>query len=205
MRRINKGVPIDCFANMIAKDKPINWNEFHAKHQVVYNDIREYICIIEQDCLCGYTELPINDIQRSHVDHYRKKSLFTDMEFDWNNFVISVIDNNFGANHKDNNYCNCKEDYCQILNPIEDSCECYFEYTNLGEIEPKKGIEQSIQEKARKTIEVFNLNHESLTERRKTILSAIISVKDQLTNDMIQTALANNGFKSFIEYQLSNL
>ena len=204
MRKNNKSTTITSFQDRIKKHKTKNWNELHEKHKDVLQDTRFSICVDEQDGLCGYTELPIDDIEDSHIDHYRKKSIFPLLTFDWNNFIVSVRDNNFGANYKDNNYCNCEKDYCQILNPIEDSCESYFEYTNTGEIEPKKGIEQSIQEKARKTIEVFNLNHTSLVSRRKSILCILDSYKNQLSNDQIESILSGNGFKSFIEYKLNN-
>lgn len=205
MRKINKGNPIPCFIDMITKDKPGNWDELHTKHKIVYQDTKFSICVDEQDCLCGYTELPINDIINSHIDHYRKRSIFPHLTFEWNNFIVSVMDNDFGANYKDHNYCKCKNDYDCILNPVEDDCQNYFSYTCLGEIKPRKGIDAVMSKKAENTIKAFNLQHEALQRRRASILSHIEAYKGQLEKKDIISILSGNGFKSFIEYQLNNL
>lgn len=205
MRKINKGVPIACFVDMVTTNKPKNWDELHANHRAVYQDTRLSVCVDEQDCLCGYTELPINDVTNSHIDHYRKKSIFPHLTFEWSNFVVSVMDNDFGANYKDHNYCKCKDDYDKILNPMEDDCENCFAYTCLGQIEPRKGIEPAMMEKAENTITVFNLRHKALQRRRASILAQIEAYKGQLEKQDIISILSGNGFKSFIEYQLNNI
>ncbi|MDR1181186.1 MAG: TIGR02646 family protein [Bacteroidales bacterium] len=203
MRKINKNVAPQRFSDMCLKNKPANWDEFHRNHQEIYNDCRETLLINEQDCLCGYTELPIKNSTDTHIDHYRKKSLFPELCFEWNNFIASTNSDDFGARYKDNKYCSLKSDYQTILNPITDDCVTYFEYNSFGYIKPQNGLNETDKEKAEKTIEVFNLNHNSLKSRRQVVIQFI---KSHLSGDLpaveIEKALSSGGFKSVVEQEL---
>ena len=103
MRRINKSGTIESFVRRVKnkKSKPVNWKDFHSKHQNVFNETRSYICEIEQNKLCGYTEMLIDNITNSHIDHYKKKDIFHELEFEWSNFIVALNDDNFGARYKD--------------------------------------------------------------------------------------------------------
>lgn len=190
---------------MLKNSKPQNWSEFHKNQKDVFNDIRDHICINEQNCLCGYTELPIEDITECHIDHYKKKNIFHTLEFDWGNFIVSCNDDNYGARYKDQKHCKCKDDYNNILNPVTDKCEDFFQYDSFGNIYPNRSIDKLLQQKAQNTIDVFNLTHKSLVNCRAAIMLAINSYKDQMTIQDIQSALSNSGFRSFVDYQLANL
>ena len=198
MRKINKLTPIQIFSDFVNKQKPKNWDDFHKYGQKIYEDTREQILITEQDCLCGYTELPINDVRNTHIDHYKKKSIFPLLTFDWNNFIVATMNNEFGANYKDSNYKIKKEEYAEILNPVIDEIQQYFEYMTWGEVKPKHTLSEEDFLKADKTIIVFNLNHNSLKRRRRNLIKMASSYKDFTKSEKI-SYLIYSGFLSLLE------
>lgn len=200
MRKINKQAPIQTFIDLSLDYRNSKWSDFVINHHEVYEETRSTILINEQCCLCGYTELPINNERKRHIDHYRKISLFYELTFDWNNFVVATKDSVLGAGAKDKliNQSNYQQIYQQIFNPVEDNVQDYFEYTIWGEIKSKNGISDNNKTKADKTIEVFNLNHNSLKQRRKNIISQIRSCSNVSCYVKLDI-FKNVGFISLIE------
>lgn len=198
MRKIHKQAPIQNYSDFVKKQKPKNWDDFHSLGQEVFEETRSTILTVEQFRLCGYTERPINNEKKSHIDHYRKRALFPKLTFDWNNFIVATIDEDFGAKYKDNKYKITKEEYDQIFNPVVDNVQDYFEYTTWGEIKSKEILSDSLKAKALKTIEVFNLKHVSLTIERRNLIKIISCYSDLSKEEKIQS-LKNNGFLSLLE------
>ena len=200
MRDLNKGDQIDSFRDFIANERPINWDDFHARGKTIFEESRFHILSEEQNYCCGYTEIYIDDLIDCHIDHYRKKSIFPALEFEWNNFIVATKDNEFGANHKDSVYKIHQDEYNTILNPAIDDVSRYFKYTEWGEIEANTdNLTEDEIEKANKTIEVFNLKHKSLTERRKDIINMIKSMVGQFTLTELKQHLSTSGFVSVLE------
>jgi len=200
MRRINKLTPLPYFnGNNYNIDCKI-WSckkctdiTFHSKYPDIYQDTRWQILVDEQNQLCGYTELYIENLEESHIDHYKKREHFSDLTFDWNNLIVATKDDSFGANYKDNTYEINKNEYPLIFNPVADNVENYFYYNEFGMIREDEG-------KIKKTIEVFNLNHEYLKARRKNIIDMIDSFKNGgLSTLDIKNTIENFGFKSVVE------
>ena len=199
MRKINKLEPLPNFnGNNYNTDCKI-WSckkctdiTFHNKYKSIYEDSRWQILVDEQKQLCGYTELYIENLENSHIDHYRKREHFPNLTFEWNNLVVATKNNNFGANYKDSTYQIKKHEYNSIFNPVTDSVENYFYYDELGMIRDDEG-------KVEKTVEVFNLNHSYLKERRANIITLIdMYKKGGLSKSDIKSALEDYGFKSIL-------
>lgn len=152
--------------------------------------------------MCGYTELPLSEDDKDiHIDHYKKRDLFPRETFDWNNLIVALKSDEFGADYKDNRYHIRKEEYSQILNPATDIAQDYFEYLATGDICPKPKLTLPERLKAEKTIEVFNLNHASLVNRRKDLVRMINAYKE-LPKEVIASCIAPLGFKSLQEQKL---
>ena len=202
MRKINKGDHSPLFDNFVTKYSPTHWDEIHAEGDPkdAYQDTKLKILIDEQNQLCGYTEIYINELN-CHIDHYKKRSVFPELTFDWNNLIVATYDDNFGARYKDNKSGIQANDYNNIFNPVVDNVENYFDYTTWGEVTPKTAISEVDNQKAIKTIEVFNLNHNSLKNRRKNLIS-MISCYREMAKEEILTALENLGFVSVINQTL---
>jgi uncharacterized protein (TIGR02646 family) len=203
MRKINKDSPLASFTNFKEKNPGADWNnDFSmpgcAGHNT-YLETRVKILIDEQNCICGYSEIPIDDERDCHIDHFRKRNMFPDYTFDWYNLVAASNDEDFGAKYKDNKSGIKKPDYSNFFNPVEEFVNSYFYYNERGEIEPHPTLSDPVlQSKVQKTIEVFNLQNKSLVNRRKTIIEQI-KAYSELTKEEIFDALKFGGFISLIE------
>ncbi len=200
MRKINKGVPLDIFSQYVQKNKPKKWEDLEGE---LKSEIRTNILFYEQDCLCGYSEIPLEEENTSsHIDHFVKREHDQNKIFDWNNFIVSTIDEDFGGKYKDNRYKIKKEEYSQIFNPVIDDMSNYIEYLSNGKIIPKSNIENCYKEKVEKTVKVFNLNFESLKIRRKNLLHSMHNCLNQLTKEEFQQYFQNDGFISLTTWFL---
>lgn len=202
MRRINKGVPIDDFVKYLDKHKPSKWEELNG--ELRYN-MRLHILLYEQDCLCGYSEIPLDaENTSSHIDHFVKRDYDHSKIFDWDNLVVSAIDEDYGGKYKDNTYKIKQNEYAQIFNPTKDDMGQYIEYLRDGRIAPRDGIQDAINDKILKTIEVFNLNCRSLKNRRKQLLIELDSCSG-LPKEELKHTFEKNGFISLINWFIGTL
>ena len=195
MRKINKKTPLSNFNGANFKVGCRTWDDFHKNHKQIYEKTRCQILMDEQNQLCGYTEIFINELKSCHIDHYKKRDISPELTFDWNNLIVATKDSAFGAGHKDQKYGIQKSDYDNIFNPVVDEIENYFYYTEWGEVIPKTTIPDDKNEKAQKTINVFNLNHNSLKARRKGLFKMVGSYNG-LAKEGILLALEHSGFVS---------
>ena len=202
MRRINKGVPFDDFVEYLNKHKPSKWEELNG--ELRYN-MRLHILLYEQDCLCGYSEIPLDaENTSSHIDHFVKRDYDHSKIFDWDNLVVSAIDEDYGGKYKDNTYKIKQNEYTQIFNPTKDDMGQYIEYLRDGRIAPRDGIQDAINDKILKTIEVFNLNCRSLKNRRKQLLIELDSCSG-LPKEELKHTFEKNGFISLINWFIGTL
>ena len=201
MRKINKKAALLDFNGANFKGDCRSWAEFHENYKKIYEEARCKILVNEQNRLCGYTEIFISELKFCHIDHYKKRSISPELTFDWNNLIVATKFSEFGAGHKDQKCGIQKSDYNNIFNPVVDDIENYFYYTEWGEVVPKTTISEDEIEKAQKTINVFNLNHNSLKERRKNIIRMMGSYGGMAKNDVL-LALENSGFVSLISQRL---
>ena len=202
MRRINKGVPFDDFVKYLDKHKPSKWEELNG--ELRYN-MRLHILLYEQDCLCGYSEIPLDaENTSSHIDHFVKRDYDHSKIFDWDNLVVSAIDEDYGGKYKDNTYKIKQNEYAQIFNPTKDDMGQYIEYLRDGRIAPRNGIQDAINDKILKTIEVFNLNCRSLKNRRKQLLIELDSCSG-LPKEELKHTFEKNGFISLINWFIGTL
>ncbi len=157
MKKIDKKEP-RFYDEYIKSVKPETWSEMR---DIKYR-IRQYMLRQEQNQQCAYSEIRVNpDSNFSHIDHFLKQEWFKDSIFDYNNLFTSCNSEFFAAKHKDKTIG--PKDYENLINPTIEDPNDYFEYTMNGFIIPKN--KDCV--KATTTIRIFNLNHRTLTERRK--------------------------------------
>lgn len=199
MRKINKKQPLPKFGQFVSKNHPTVWDQLPSQ---IRAETRFCILCNEQDCLCGYSEMILeDDSTSSHIDHYYKRNLFPKKTFDWNNLIVSTIDEDFGGKYKDNTYIIKTEEYLQIFNPVVDDMSQFIEYSGNGEIVPLNSLSEEVINKVKKTIEVFNLNCTSLNNKRRDLIFQLDSCKG-IPSDMIRSMFANQGFISVINWFL---
>lgn len=197
MRRIVKTEPNFSFSNFVHRNNPQNWDELPVD---IKNESNEYILNNEQNGLSGYTEKPVT--KKSHIDHYIKRDLNPGLTFDWNNLIVDEINDHYGARFKDTQIHHLNQ-YTTILNPVIDPGENYFYYSKTGVIETNPDLINPEKIKAKNTIDIFNLNHPDLVNKRKGILKNIQDYQNQIENEEIYTILKTYGFHSLLKQELN--
>lgn len=127
-----------------------------------------------QKCKCAYCEKRV--CFNYHIEHFCEQSDCPERIFDWSNLFLSCNASRTcgrGKGKKKIEYekNNCKLDYSKIVNPEKDEPREYFHFQLNGEIAPKEGINGIHSERAKYTIDVFQLNIEGLKNTRKKYIS----------------------------------
>lgn len=197
MKQNNKKEP-DFYAKYLIKELPTEWKTLS---QAIGSNVREHILVNEQNNQCAYTEIALDHNSRiSHIDHFKKRALFPEETFNWNNLLVSCNRENYGAKYKDKHIH--KQDYNNILNPTIDSPSVFFHYSFTGII-GEKTIDRVNRERASNTISLFGLNDKSLVERRAIIAGQVKMYSNQLSLLEIKKAIGE--FDSFVENIYSTL
>jgi len=205
MRFIEKA-PFSDFMAFVKKHKPQNWNSLAP---VIRITTRKYILENEQFNQCAYTELPLKyKNNNSHIEHLKRKdsAFFPELTFEWSNLFVSCNFDDFGGKYKDMTYLKGKsrKDNELILNVSLENPSAFFDLKEYGELTIKEGLNANEKMKAKITIDAFNLNHPSLTSRRRDTMRSVTEYKNGgLGNEMIIEFLSENGFKSVVECQLN--
>lgn len=167
MKRIVRTEP-DFYKKFREKNKPRPWEDLSKE---IGYEVREYMLSEEQNSQCAYTETALGpDPGNSHVDHFRKQSLFADLIFDWNNLLTSCNGKDYGAGHKDRKIRE-KKDYECLINPVAEDPHEYFYYALTGEI-----LAAENNKKGQFTIDAFKLNHRSLVNQRADVVRDVQSI-----------------------------
>jgi len=208
MKQIFKREPL-FYTNFISKKSPMVWADIAEISFFIRIYILSGIVPLEhlepnqlsseQNFQCAYTEVDIDETNySSHIDHFRKQSLFPGYKFAWTNLFISTNNEYYGAKFKDNSYKIRVSDYQYLINPAIENPREYFDYSFSGEILIKsKDIDSLNYIKAKITIEVFNLNENSLVQQRQTVVKQILAYYKQLSVDEIKNIIGR--FDSLIE------
>lgn len=191
MKKINKKEPV-FFSEFVDNKHPKVWDELST--EIKYNS-RKYMLTEEQNYQCAYTETYITP-DNSHIDHFKKRSLFQNLVLDWNNLLASCNSEYYGAKFKDKKIQ--KTDYKYLINPVKKDPHLHFKYSLTGEILFDK---EDLQ--AQKTIFILNLNDLSLIGQRKEVANHVISMYKQLSVDEIISFIRK--FESFIRFIYNDL
>lgn len=196
MISIEKKVP-KIFEDFVRQKKPKKWDDLHRQN--LYDSAKGAL-VKEQECASAYTEEPLLK-DHTHIDHFRKRSLFPNLVFDWENLFVDGVSENYGAKFKDKKIK--KEDYALLISPAEKNVERFFSYMENGEIVVAKGLFPQDEKRAAFTIKMFNLTDPGLTSRRASVLKNVNDYSAGLSSDEIQIALRNLGFRTVVEYALN--
>lgn len=211
MRQINKSSGVITRFNQWARSKKFhNWSEFsspQSQYHAAYEQVRDHISIVEQCCLSAYTEKPLGD--SIHIDHYRKRSIYPLLTFDYGNFLVDDLNDNYGACFKDNHAGVSSSTFDgrdRIFCPVGENMADLIDFTLEGTMIPKKGLEETEYRRVNETIRVFNLNHRTLKDLRKNIISNISDYKSgDLPDDDIRTAMEGSGFPTLVNWALNTI
>jgi uncharacterized protein (TIGR02646 family) len=138
---------------------------------------------------CMYCESPISVVSPEHIEHYRPKSIYPNLTFEWTNLGLACPWCNI---KKDNNF----DENCTIINPYIDNPDDHF--ISLGTMICHKPGDNRSQ----LTELLLELNRPELMESRKNRIDAIRPLIDQYmkeTNPTLRDILKKN-----IEKEKSN-
>ena len=156
--------------------------------------LRKDILEKEQNNLCIYCEKRISDnSKKSNIDHFKTRNLFPEKSLDYDNLLVSCNVNERCSSLKDSKKSLLKnrDDYENIIDPTIENPNDFFYYLLSGEIVP---IDEN---KAQFTIDIFNLNQQSLSDERKILADTLQYCPDLSLNEIFE----NFGYEyqSFIE------
>lgn len=185
MKQIAKQEP-QFFREFVEQNSPQLWEEISRK---IGHDVRTYMLKKEQNFQCAYTETRVEP-ENSHIDHFKKQSLYTNLIFEWDNLLTSCNNEAYGAKYKDKMVKN-KEDYQYLINPVLDNPHNYFNYAMTGDV-----LIDEHDEKASITRDFFNLNDYSLVEQRKQVAYQVMAMHKEFSVDELIDFIGK--FESFI-------
>ncbi len=158
------------------------WKSFN-KH--VKNDVYQSI-LHEQGYICCYCGIQISR-RRCHIEHYRPKSKYTHLTFDYSNLISSCQ----GEDEKRPTkpvHCGHKKggwfDEDLMISPLDPNCSKYFKYTGAGEILPTEDPEH--QEAAETTIKMLALDINKLKKMRRKVFDGVIQATEGLSEKEIK-------------------
>jgi len=151
--------------------------------------LRSDILLEEQMLLCAYCEKEIDENPKnSNIDHFKTRNLFPELTLEYSNLLVSCNTEGRCSNFKDTHIKN-REEYKNIVNPIVENPNDFFDYLPTGEIIAKN-------KKGQFTIDIFNLKDIALTQYRLQIVKSLKCL-DNLSLDDIYDIFPD--YHSFIE------
>ena len=172
MKQLIKGEAPKILTDFVKHKRPKVWEDINS----IRRELRKHI-LEEQNNLCAYTELRINAVEECHIDHYHTRNLYPGKTFLYENLLVSCNVEEYGAKHKDKQV-RSKKDYESLINPVKEDPTDYMDFGLTGKVQPVEDCA-----KGKQTISFFNLNENSLVERRKTAVTCMLLMKDFLTED----------------------
>lgn len=166
------------------------WDEFAKTKEGIKFELRMHILEKEQHGCCAYCGCYINNPKdNANIDHFKTRNLFPEKTLDYDNLLVSCKSLKNCSSYKDANINNDGKNrdktYCNIINPVEDDPEEYFEYHIGGEIYAKSG---KLKEKAENTIRLFNLKETDF--RRKIIYRKMLELFQCTPDISLEMALS---------------
>lgn len=141
-----------------------------------WRELRKHL-VDEQAKLCGYCCARITE-NNSHIEHLKCKDIYNNISLNYFNLIASC-NTEITCGHAK------KNDDSDIVLPTNVDCEKQFEFSYLD------GRIVGLTTKAKKTIEILNLNSYSLKEARLAILKQACCYPD----DAVKSLFVDNAYE----------
>lgn len=125
---------------------------------------------------CAFCESHITHINYGQIEHFKPKSKYPELCFDWNNFLLSCAICN-GKSNKSNKFP-LEDENGPFINPVDEEPTDFlkFEYDSLT----KRFLILPKNERAFVTIKELGLNRDDLVDFRTNELKKIISYIEKI-------------------------
>lgn len=165
----------------------------------IWNQLEEM-----QSGSCAYCECSLR-VGHRHIEHFRKKTQFTELTFQWNNLFGSCNNINRCGKYKDSKAGHFEAD--DLIKPDEDSLSPYCIFLTTGKVRPRSTLKdtspqdfQSVEE----TIRVFNLNKDpSLVGARRAAIQRITPLVKELFS--CRDDFSYEEWNDFLSEELQNI
>ena len=129
---------------------------------------------------CAYCESDISG-RNKQIEHFRQKAShrYPQGTFEWANLFGSCTRKDSCGNHKDK----CGEYHHEdLIKPDEEDPELYLLFVVDGSISQRHGLTEKDNHRAKKTLEVFNLDYANgpLRQMRKNAISGYLQTIEEL-------------------------
>lgn len=179
--------------------------DYDGMHSDIKNRVKK-VLMEEQGYICCYCERRLEE-RDSHIEHLRPQDPYGDDQLNYQNMLCSCLQN---TKPKEPLHCGTLRGNWydeRYISPLEPGCETRFEYTEAGEIKPRKD-----DQAAETTIDKLGLNIDKLIALR---YDAIKPFQDEtLSSDELQQFVAGylqpdnegrfNPFYTTIRYLFQN-
>lgn len=186
-----------------------DWDEFRGNDHDGYLAVRQQ-ALTDQCYECAYCGLWIGEgtSQKVHLDHFRKKGIYGELALVYDNLFAAVKDMPYGSDYKDKMIHGPKENadaqYLTFWSPLVPDLDSMFWYRQDGQMEPKDSLSAEDKVMAKNTIDMYNLNHPYLKQRRSELMHIIDGLKD-CDDDTIRMCLGASGFSFLVDFELNQI
>lgn len=151
--------------NSLAKRKKLDIAISKYKHKQVKDSLK-----IMFSGKCAYCESHITHIGYGHIEHFRPKSKFPNLCFEWENLMLSCEICN-GKQYKGDKFPESNEGG-PYVNPVEENPDNSFDF----EFDPETGTANVISKsgRANTTAEDFGLNRTELVKHRSSVVRKMV-------------------------------
>ncbi|MDO4527579.1 MAG: retron system putative HNH endonuclease [bacterium] len=180
------------------------WSADHKK------PIMDALCEMQAN-RCAYCE-GVLEKNTGHIEHFKKRSLFPELTFCWDNLFYSCLSEEHCGKKKDK-VIKTQENNLKLIDPCKENPEHFLVFSYDGVIAPRTNLSHEASLRANFTISALNLNEPKLVQQRKNILRqyewlmqySTEEIDDYLTTDVIKglpyiTAIYHYFGKRFVSY-----
>lgn len=122
---------------------------------------------------------------RDHKEHFRPRSKFPDLIFDWSNLLSSCGPASMRGQPHTCGGAKGEEFPDGLISPLEPNCDQRFRYLEDGKIAPARQPDSG----AEVTIACLNLNEPGLCRRRRAVLQTFLARPDQVDSEVYRQDL----------------
>ncbi len=145
---------------------------------------------------CAYCESKITHVDCGHIEHYRPKSGWKDLTFDWSNLLLACGICN-GAGHKGNRFPESDEDG-PIVNPCEDEPLDHFKFD--FDQEAMVASVYGTSKRGKVTESVLGLNRSDLRVHRSLFVKRLIVIAEFAKTNAAASELLKECVENKAEY-----
>lgn len=152
-----------------------------------------------QGTRCAYCETDTTEGKR-HIEHFRPLSQYPKQTFNWSNLFGSCERLDSCGTHKDAaKTAAYRPD--DVIKPDDEDPDVFFVFSQDGVITPRDGLSKADCYRAKKTIEVFNLNCSGLRQAREGVLRGYLDTLEYFAG--LKTSGDDSVWRDFYAQELA--